>query len=60
MRKRGRPKGHAVTVIGLPAKKKTRSSEKVKLTAFIYLHSSMKEKGIVFQNRHVYYPYLFM
>ena len=48
MRKHRRPKGHAVTVIGLPAKK--RSSEKHKLTPFIHLHSSMKEKDIAFQN----------
>ena len=60
MCKRGRPKGHAVTVIGLPAKKRTRSSEKVKLTPFIHLHSSIKEKGIVFQNIYMYICYLLL
>lgn len=49
VKKRGRPKGHEVTVIGLPAKKQKKStteSNKPKLQPFIKLHTSVKEKGI--------------
>ena len=52
MRKRGRPKGHEVTVIGLPAKrskgKQTCSDQKERVVAFIKLHSSVKERGSYF------------
>ena len=48
--KRGRPKGHELTVIGLPAKKKAKTamsceSSKPRLQPFIKLHTSIKEKG---------------
>ena len=49
IQKQGRPKGHEVTVIGLPAKKQKKStseSSKAKLQPFIKLHTSIKEKGI--------------
>ena len=42
-KKRGRPKGHEVTVIGLPAKK---TKAATKLQPFIKLHTSIKEKGL--------------
>ena len=49
LRKRGRPKGHEVTVIGLPAKKVKKSisgeSRKRKLQPF-KLHTSLKEEGM--------------
>ncbi len=47
MRKRGRPKGFEVTAIGLPAKKikKGAVSKKPKVSPFIKLHSSVKERG---------------
>ena len=54
VRKRGRPKGHEVTVIGLPAKKHNKggggsnsdsAASKEKLMPFIKLHTSLKEKG---------------
>ena len=52
MRKRGRPKGHEVTVIGLPAKKVKKGVGKgdsalkhKKLVPFIKLHASLKEEG---------------
>ena len=56
IRKRGRPKGHEVTVIGLPAKKLNKgggggssssdsAASKEKLVPFIKLHTSLKEKG---------------
>ena len=41
MRKRGRPKGHEITVVGLPLKK----SACPKLVPFLKLHTSTKEKG---------------
>ena len=45
LKKRGRPKGHELTVIGLPAKKLKRGvKEKVK--PFVKLHSTIKEKGM--------------
>ncbi len=43
LRRRGRPKGHELTVIGLPMKKKKKES---KLLPFIKLHTSIKEKGM--------------
>ncbi len=50
MRKRGRPKGHEVTVIGLPAKKsKTKQAStdhKEKVIPFIKLHTSVRERGM--------------
>ena len=47
LKKRGRPKGHELTVIGLPAKKQKSASEgKPKLQPFVKLHTSVKEKGL--------------
>lgn len=43
LKKRGRPKGHDLTVIGLPAKK--RNTFVSKLQPFAKLHTSIKEKG---------------
>ena len=43
LRKCGHPKGHELTVIGLPAKKKAKSG---KVQPFIKLHTSLKERGI--------------
>ena len=49
MRKRGHPKGHKVTVIGLPAKrprgKQKHSDQKEIVVPSIKLHSSVKESG---------------
>ena len=44
IRKRGRPKGHEVTVIGLPAKKGKRNAAEsgTRLQPFIKLHTSIK------------------
>ena len=42
-KKRGRLKGHKITVIGLPAKK---TKTATKLQPFIKLHTSIKEKGM--------------
>ena len=42
MHKRGHPKGHEMTVVGLPLKKK---SAHPKLVPFLKLHTSTKEKG---------------
>ena len=42
MRKRGRPKEHEMTVVGLALKKK---SARPKLVPFLKLHTSTKEKG---------------
>ena len=47
IRKRGRPKGHEVTVRGLSAKKKRKKKlTDTPLQPFIKLHTSIKEKGI--------------
>ena len=43
IKKHGRPKGHEVTVIGLPAKK---TKTATKLQPFIKLHTTIKEKGL--------------
>lgn len=45
MKKRGRPKGHELTVVGLPAKKGGGTNKK-KLQPFLKLHTSIKEKGM--------------
>lgn len=44
MRKRGRPKGHEMTVVGLPKKS---NSSCPKIVPFLTLHTSVKEKGII-------------
>jgi hypothetical protein len=41
---RGRPKGHNLTTIGLPAKK---GKEHNKPQPFISLHTSQKERGVL-------------
>ena len=50
MLKRGRPKGHEVTVIGLPAKKskgkQAGTDHRERVIPFLKLHSSVKERGI--------------
>ena len=49
LKKRGSPKGHELTVIGLPAKKRKKASDvhtKPKLQPFLRLHTSIKEKGM--------------
>ena len=51
IRKRGRPKGHEMIVIELPAKKANKgggdsAANKEKLVLFIKLHTSLKEKGL--------------
>ena len=46
IKKRGRPKGHELTTIGVPRKRtKTMSKTKVKLQPFIKLHTSVKQRG---------------
>jgi len=50
IKKCGHPKGHEVTVIGLPAKKGRRNTTepcKLRLQPFIKLHTSIKEKGML-------------
>ena len=42
VKRRGRPKGHDVTVIGLPAKKKKNNNKPV---PFLRKHSSEKQRG---------------
>ena len=46
IKKRGRPKGRELTVIGLPAKK-GRGTSKPKLQPFLRLPTPTKEKGTV-------------
>lgn len=58
IRKRGRPKGAEVTVIGLPCKKVCRGAakqlaKKPRVVPFLKLHSSVKEKGEN-KRRHLY------
>ena len=43
IKKRGRPKGHEFTVIGLPGKK---TKAATKQQPFIKLHTTVKEKGL--------------
>ena len=46
IKKRGRPKGHMLTVSGLPAKRSRKAAKTAKPTAFRLMHSSDKEKGM--------------
>lgn len=47
LKKRGRPKGHELTSIGLPAKRtrKGQKDTKPKVVPFVKIHTSVKEKG---------------
>ena len=47
LKKRGRPKGHELTSIGLPAKRarKGQNDTKPKVVPFVKIHTSIKEKG---------------
>ena len=45
LKKRGRPRGHDLTTIGLPAKKAKKASTKP--STFSRLHTSKKEEGSV-------------
>ena len=45
IKRRGRPKGHTLTVVGLVPKKKGKNYVKAKPTSFSKLHHSLKEKG---------------
>lgn len=44
VKRKGRPRGHELTAIGLPAKKAKKGS-KNKPTRFLMLHTSDKERG---------------
>ena len=46
IKKKGRPKGHILTTIGLPAKKMRKGSQGP--CTFSRLHTSEKEKGILY------------
>lgn len=46
VKRRGRPKGHLLTVCGLPAKKCKGTKNLKKPTSFQLMHSSEKEKGM--------------
>ena len=45
IKRRGRPKGHTLTVVGLVPKKKRKKYSKAKPTCFSKMHHSLKEKG---------------
>ena len=44
IKRKGRPRGHELTVIGLPAKKQRRDSRKPR--RFLLLHTSEKERSM--------------
>ena len=49
LKKRGRPKGHELTVIGLAVKKQRKASQlstKLNLQPLLKLHSSVKERFV--------------
>ena len=48
IKRSGRPKGHLLTAIGLPSKKRKRAIAK-KPCSFLKLHSSEKERGTYIQ-----------
>ena len=50
MKRRGRPRGHELTTIGLPAKKAKKDMDK-KPRSFNRLHVSRKEEGNLNSNR---------
>ena len=54
VKKRGQPKGHELTTIGIPAKKaKKEADKKSKSCSFSRLHISRKEEGDYHAHTHI-------